>query len=553
MTLFTAFTTLLYRYSGQNDICVGTPIANRTRADIEKLIGYFANTLVLRSQIGDNTNFRQQLAETTRKAREAYAHQDLPFEQLVEALQPERSPSHTPIFQVMFTLQNAPTGDATWHGLKLTPFGVQSGTTRFDLTLGMMDTATGLAGMVEYNTDLFDAETIGRLIGYFQVLLKQVTDDPDCRLNDVNFLTDGERYQLLHEWNNTAIPYAADSCLHHLFEAQAQKYPDSVALVFESREFTYLEVNWRSNQLARQLQSMGVGPEVIVAVAFDRSVELIISLLAILKAGGAYLSLISTLPQERIAFILDDARPKLILTSRHLADKFSGNPTQILCVDLNWNEQNSYLINNPSSTAGSQNVAYLVYTSGTTGQPKASMLAHQGIVNLSLAMIHYYGLRPGKRVLQFLSSSFDTFAQEVFPTLASGATLVLHRNPTELLPSTFLDEIERLVITTLHIPPAYLVQLAQELSLSQRSLPQSLELVITGAESLPLDSLVIWQQHSSPTAKFINAYGPTEATVTATAFALCARVDQAGDGPFVEGIISHNSACQDRSAPRPGV
>jgi aspartate racemase len=318
MTLLAAFQTLLYRYTGQEDICIGSPIANRNRSETEGLIGFFVNTLVLRTDLSENPSFQELLGRVREVTLGGYAHQDLPFEQLVEALQPKRNLSHHPLFQVMFALENTPISPLELPGLSLSSLNIDSSTAKFDLTMSMEDTEQGLMGSLEYNTDLFHAATISRMLEHFQTLLEGIVANPEQRLLDLPLLTQPERQQLLVEWNDTQVDYPKHLCIHQLFEAQAEQTPDAVAVVFEDQQLTYGELNRRANQLAHHLRSLNVGPDSLVGICVERSLEMIVGLLGILKAGGAYVPLDPSYPQERLAFMLKDAQVPILLTQQRL-------------------------------------------------------------------------------------------------------------------------------------------------------------------------------------------------------------------------------------------
>ncbi|MCI0558072.1 MAG: condensation domain-containing protein, partial [Nitrososphaera sp.] len=321
MTLLAAFKVLLYRYTGQRDILVGTPIANRNRTEIEGLIGFFVNTLVLRTNLSGNLTFRELLARVRQVCLAAYAHQDLPFEKLVEILQPERDMSHTPLFQVMLVLQNAPMPPFKLPGLTLSLLDMDSGTAKTDLTLFVVETEQGLIGSMEYKTDLFEAVTIIRMIGYFQTLVESIVANPNHCLSDLLILTEMERHRLLTDWNDTKRDYPPSQCIHHLFETQAERTPDAVAVVFEGEQLTYQELNCRANQLAHYLHEFGVGPEVRFGSCMERSLEMVVGLLGTLIAGGASVPLDPESPKERLAFMLEDSRAPLLLTQSHLLDR----------------------------------------------------------------------------------------------------------------------------------------------------------------------------------------------------------------------------------------
>ena len=291
MTLLAAFQTLLYRYTGQADIAVGSPIAGRSWVEVEGLIGFFVNTMVLRTNLAGNPSFLDLLGRVREVALEAYAHQNIPFEKLVEELQPERNLSHSPLFQVAFVLQNTPRAPLQFEGLTLSPLQVDSGTAKFDLMMVMQEEPEGLSGALQYNTDLFDDVTILRMLGHFRTLLEGIVAHPEQRLANLPLLTPAERHQLLVEWNDTDTNSPRDQCIHELFEAQVERTPETIAVVFEDQQLTYRELNGRANQLAHYLRTLGVGPEVLVGICVERSLEMIVALLGILKAGGAYVPL----------------------------------------------------------------------------------------------------------------------------------------------------------------------------------------------------------------------------------------------------------------------
>jgi len=374
MTLLTAFVALLSRYSGQEDIVVGSPIANRNRSELESLIGFFVNTLVLRSDLQGNPTFSDLLGRVRRVTLDAYAHQDVPFEQLVEALVPERNLSYSPLFQVMFVLQNAPVERLELQGLTLSPLEVENVTAKFDLTLWMEETQTGMRGALEYNADLFDRATIVRMAGHFQTLLEGIVADPEGRVSDLPLLTAEEENQLLVTWNNTRSDYPHERCVHELFEAQVAGRPDAVAVVFGQERLTYRELNCRSNQLAHRLRSLGVGPEVLVGILMERSFEMVVGLLGVLKAGGAYVPLDPGYPRERLAFMLSDARVSVLLTQKRLRGVLPEHGTRVLCLDSDWRKIAEECEDNPVSGVRPENLAYVIYTSGSTGRPKGVMI-----------------------------------------------------------------------------------------------------------------------------------------------------------------------------------
>ncbi|MBW4678524.1 MAG: amino acid adenylation domain-containing protein [Microcoleus vaginatus WJT46-NPBG5] len=504
MTLLAAFKTLLYRYTGQTDILIGSPIANRNRAEIEKLIGFFVNTLVLRTGLTGNPTFRELLSRVREVALGAYAHQDVPFEKLVEELQPARNMSHTPLFQVMFVLQNAPISSLELAGLTLHPLEVKTTTAKFDLTLSMLNTDQGLQGVFEYNTDLFDATTIKRIIGHFQTLLEGVVANPEQCLSELPLLTQSERQQL-QSWNENEADYPNETCIHHLFENQVQQTPDAVALVFEGKQLTYQELNAKANQLAHYLRSLGVGAEVLVGICVERSLEMVIGLLGILKAGGAYVPLDPAYPSERLAFMLEDSGVSVLLTQSHLVQSLPKHQADVVCLDTGWEVLAQGCQENPVSGVTAENLAYVIYTSGSTGKPKGVLLEHRGLCNLATAQQKLFDVRSDSRVLQFASFSFDASVSEIFMTLLAGATLVLGTRDS-LLPGPALIELcKNQAITTVTLPPSVLAVLPVEEF-------ATLQTIIVAGEASSADLAARW----IPGRQFFNAYGPTETTVCAT-------------------------------------
>ncbi|MUG94289.1 amino acid adenylation domain-containing protein [Scytonema sp. UIC 10036] len=514
MTLLAAFNILLYRYTGQTDILVGSPIANRERSEIEGLIGFFVNTLVLRTDVSGDPSFNELLPRLRSMALDAYAHQDLPFEMLVEALQPERDLSHTPLFQVMFALQNTPISEVELSGLKIDHLPIKTATAKFDLTLAMENTHTGLLGGWEYNSDLFDRSTIERMTGHFVTLLSAIVANPTERISQLPLLTPSEQQQLLVEWNQTKAEYPCDLCIHELFEEQVKCNPNAVAVVFENQQLTYQQLNSRANQLAHYLQSLGVGADVLVGICVERSLEMVVGLLGILKAGGAYVPLDPEYPTERLNFMLLDAQVKVLLTQKHLVNKLLEHQEKLVCLDDVWKEILQNKQDNPTQVVTAFNLANVIYTSGTTGKPKGVMVEHRGLYNLAQAQIQTFDLRCDSRILQFASLSFDASIWEVLMAFGSGATLYLGTKDS-LMPGTPL--IERLSndgITHVTLPPSALAVLPVE------ELP-ALQTIVVAGEACAVELMLKW----SALKNFFNAYGPTEASVCATV-AKCTHNDQ---------------------------
>ncbi|MFN6486361.1 MULTISPECIES: non-ribosomal peptide synthetase [unclassified Nostoc] len=505
MTLLAAYDTLLYRYTGQSDILVGSPIANRDRSEIEGLIGFFVNTLVMRTNTAGNPSFSELLLRVREVALGAYAHQNLPFEMLVEALQPERDLGHTPLFQVVFNLQNAPVQEVELAGLTVSSLPVESTTTKVDLALSMENTTQGLVGVWEYNTDLFDISTIERMTGHFVTLLEGIVVDPQQRISQLPLLTKSEQQQLLVEWNDTQADYPRDKCIHQLFEQQVERTPDAVAVVFENEQLTYHQLNCRANQLAHYLHSLGVKPDKLVGICVERSLEMVIGLLGILKAGGAYLPLDPEYPPERLRFMLEDAQVSLLLTQQQLIDKLPPNQAKLVCLDEAWPQIAQNNQHNPTTGVKAFHLANLIYTSGSTGRPKGVMIEHQGLCNLAQAQIQTFGLTCSSRVLQFASFSFDASTWEFIMALFSGGTLYLGTKDSLLPGKPLIERLRDYSITHITLPPSALAVMPVE------ELP-TLQTIIVAGEASSAELIKQW----SVNRNFFNAYGPTEASVCAT-------------------------------------
>jgi amino acid adenylation domain-containing protein/thioester reductase-like protein len=516
MTLLSAFATLLSRYTGQTDIVIGSPIANRTHSQTESLIGFFVNTLVLRLNLVDNPPFEDVLLNTRQVALEAYSHQDIPFEEVVKALQPERNLSHNPLFQVMFILVNAPIANVELAGLSLTSLEIESVVAEFDLTLSIEEKNDGLVSQLEYNTDLFERATIERLSGHLQTLLTSIVENPHKPIHELPLLTAAEQQQLL-AWNDTASDYPQALCIHQLFEAQVEKTPDAVALVFEDQQLSYKELNNKANQLAHYLQSLGVKPEVLVGICMARSLEMVIALMGILKAGGAYLPLDPAYPAERLAFMLEDAQISVLLTQSSLKNALPETKAQVVCLDT---KPLSHLSTaNPFCSVKTDNLVYVIYTSGSTGKPKGVMIQHQSLVNFVHTDITKYKLTQDDRLLQFHSISFDAAAEEIYACLGAGGTLVLRFDDMLNSISRFLQYCQDLGLTVLHLPTAFWHQLTSELGTGKVTLPDSVRLVTIGGEHALSESVDLWQQWVG-TTPLVNVYGPTETTVGPTNYPL---------------------------------
>ncbi|MBI4785230.1 MAG: amino acid adenylation domain-containing protein [Oscillatoriophycideae cyanobacterium NC_groundwater_1537_Pr4_S-0.65um_50_18] len=521
MTLVAGLQTLLFRYTGQDDILIGSPIANRQQPEIEPLMGCFINTLVLRTDLSGNPPFEELLQRVRETVLEALAHQNLPFEKLVDELQLARSLTHAPLFQVMLVLQNSfSIQNIELPGLTVHHSRIDNPTAQFDLTFHLVESEMGLIGKLEYNTDLFDESTITRLLGHFQTLLAGIVAHPDRCLAELPMLTLAEQQQLL-TWNQTEANYSDRICIHHLFEAQVEKTPNAIAVISDHEQITYQELNHRANQLARYLQTLGVQAESLVGLCVERSIAMIVGLLGILKAGGAYVPLDPTYPPQRLEFILSDAQVSVLLTQTSLQTKFSELETCVVLLDTDWEhiaqEQQENL--HPSVQANS--LAYVIYTSGSTGQPKGVMVEHLSLVNYTEAAIQEYNISAGDRILQFASISFDAAAEEIFPSLTQGAALILRTEQMLSSMAIFLQTCGEWQLTVLDLPTAFWHQLVSEMVTLELTLPESIRLVILGGEKVLGDRVLLWQKyvHSNVrlvNVRLVNSYGPTEATIVTT-------------------------------------
>jgi amino acid adenylation domain-containing protein/non-ribosomal peptide synthase protein (TIGR01720 family) len=505
MTLLAAFKTLLYRYTGADDIPVGTVTGSRNRPELEGSIGFFLNTLVLRTDLSGNPSFLKLLERVREVTLEADAHRDLPFEHLVQTLQPERSSSQNPLFQVSFVLEPPmPALDSGWN---MSQLDVDTGTAKFDLTLELDERPEGIIGRIEYSTDLFESSTISRMIGHFQALLEGIVANPIARISDLPLLTETERHQLLVEWNNTTTDYPQDKCIHQLFEEQVERIPSSVAVVFEGEQLTYGELNRRANKLAHYLQSLGVGPEVLVGICVERSLEMIVGLLGILKAGGAYVPIDPAYPPERLAYILSDSRLPVLLTQQKLVASLPEHQARVVYLDTDWEKIYAESELSPISGATPENLAYVIYTSGSTGKPKGVLIPHSGLLNLMIWHQRAFQVTSSDRATQLAGTAFDASVWELWPYLAAGASIYLVEPEILLSPEKLRDWLVSKEITITFVP----TPIAEKLLFVQWPKDDvALRIMLTGG-----DKLYQYPSASIP-FKLVNNYGPTENTVVTT-------------------------------------
>jgi amino acid adenylation domain-containing protein len=508
MTLLAGWAILLARLAGQDQVVVGTPVANRQRREVEDLIGFFVNTLALRVRLDADPSVAELLAQVKRSTLDAHAHQDLPFEQVVEALRPERSRGHSPLFQVMFSWNNTPQqGELSLHGLAISRLATSHGSTQFDLSLAMSDSGGTLGGTLGYASDLFERASIERLAEQFQCVLSAMVADAQQRCAALALMSKEQERQLLDDFNDTATDYPQDVLLHQLFEAQAAKRPDDIALVFEDRQLTYAQLNARANELAHHLRGLGVGADVLVGVCIERSFEMLVGLLGILKAGGAYVPLDPGYPAERLAYMLADCAPAVLLTQQHLLDRLPETASPRICLDTM--ALAGCPAQNPPTLITPDNLAYVIYTSGSTGQPKGAMNQHDGIVNRLLWAQQQFALLPADRVLQKTPFSFDVSVWELFLPLLAGAQLVLARPGGHQDPDYLAALIERRAITVVHFVPSMLQAFITQ---AAPSACHSIRHLLCSGEALPYP-LQARVRALLPHTQVHNLYGPTEAAV----------------------------------------
>ncbi|NMO23051.1 non-ribosomal peptide synthetase, partial [Pyxidicoccus fallax] len=520
MVLLAAFQTLLSRYSGQEDLVIGTPVAGRNHVGTEGLVGFFVNTLALRARPSGDKSFRALLAEVKDAALGAFANQDVPFEKLVEELQPTRSLGHSPLFQVMFSLQNTPMPEQALPGLTLRPVDMDLGVAKFFLTLALDELPDGYAGVFEYNSDLFDAATIQRMASHQLRLLEAVVAAPEQLLCDLPLMSPEERHQLLVEWNDTAADYPRDTPVSAQVAARAARSPDAVALSWDGGQLTYAELMQRVGILAERLRGLGVGPEVRVGLCARRSPELVVGLLAILEAGGAWVPLEPDAPRERLAFMLEDARPAVLLTQRALRDALPVSAATVVLFEDGVTPSGE-VPRLPRPVA--DNAAYVLFTSGSTGRPKGVLVSHRALARHTAWFISALELSEGDRVLQKASIGFDASVPELLATLVSGARLVLGPTEADNDTAALLATLARQQVTVLQLVPSQLRVLLEEAQVERAA---GLRMLLSGGEALPVE-LVRRVRERLPSTRLINAYGPTETTVDATAW----LGGEPGEGP----------------------
>ena len=525
MTLLAVYAALLERYTGQRDIVIGSPIANRNRAEIEGVIGFFVNTLVVRVELAAEASFVELVERVADGTLAGYDHQDLPFEKLVAELQPQRDLGRNPLFQVMFSLQNTPTLAANMVSADPRMAEVGTGTAKFDLALLMGESAGTVTGAAEYNTDLFDAVTIERLVEHFLNLLGSAAADPGRRLSELEISSGAERQQLLALARGAAAPFPRAACLHHLFEEQAARTPAAVAASFAGAALTYRELDARANRLARRLRALGLGPGSCAGIALERSPTMLVGILGVLKAGAACVPLDPAYPAPRIAFMLADSRAAVVLSEERIAERLPASAARVLllgseaagpqegagALDGDGEDGSAEALGLPGG-ATADDLLYVIYTSGSTGQPKGVAMGHRALVNLVWWQNRRSRLPPGACTLQFTSLSFDVSFQEIFSTLSTGGRLALaseetRKDPVELLRRLAEERVERLFLA-----PVALQQLA-ETALRSALVPDALREVVAAGEQLKISAEISGFLDRLEGAVLDNQYGPSESHI----------------------------------------
>ncbi|MGH9823071.1 MAG: non-ribosomal peptide synthetase, partial [Blastocatellia bacterium] len=511
MTLLASWLVLLARYSGQSEVVVGADVANRNRAETEPLIGFFVNMLVMRGELGDDPNFREFLARMREVCLGAYAHQDLPFEKLVDEFQPERELGRSPLFQVAFVLQNAPVPAIELGALHIDLIPVDTGTTPYDLVLSITEEGGRLNGLMTYSTDLFDAETVRRMTGHLLRLLEGITAGPGRRCSTFGLLPEAEQQLLLLEWSGMGARGQSFICVHEVFEAQAAQIPAAIAAAYGPEHLTYGALNGRANQLAHHLLNLGVGADVLVGISMDRSPEMIIGLLGILKAGGAYLPLDADYPTERLAYMMEDARASVLITSEAQLDRLPVNSALIVCLDRDWSYIEQESACNPASPVSVDNLAYVIYTSGSTGTPKGICIVHRAITCL-VCDVDYVQVQRDDVIAQASNVSFDAATFEIWGALLNGGRLVGFSRQVLLSPTLLSSQLAVQQVSVLFLTTALFNQIANYQSRAFAGIKH----LLFGGEKVDVRSVRYVLDGDGPPGRLLHVYGPTECTTYAS-------------------------------------
>lgn len=531
MVLAAAFSTLLFRYSGQEDICVGTPAAGRNRSEFEDLIGFFVNTLVLRTRLSDEMTFRELLRSTREICLGAYAHQDVPFERLVEDLHPERDLGHSPLFQVMLDLQNAPAQPARFNDLRAALLPVSTETAKFDLTLTLYETADGFEAALEYSTELFERATICRMAENFRTLIGSIAAHPDIKLSALPVLTEEQKSTLLVEWNGARIDDSNWPPVHRAFEQQVKKIPNQIAAVCDGQSLSYRELNHRANRLAHYIRDCGAGPEVLTGICLERSLDMVIAALAVLKAGAAYVPLDPSHPHERLNAIIKDSGVDMVLTKAAFLQSLPQSGVRVICLDSDAAVIGSCSNENTRLDVWADSAAYVIYTSGSTGRPKGVVVSHRNLAHSTQSRILYYR-EPPTAFLLLPPFSFDSSVAGLFWTLCCGGTLVIPREGVHFDPAYLAGLIEEHSVSHLLCLPGIYDLLLQHAGHRL----SAIRTAIVAGEICPV-ALVRCHRDLLPDARLFNEYGPTEATVWSSVFD-CAAATRAGSVPIGRPMIN---------------
>ena len=528
MTLLAAFQVLMRRYTGCEDIMIGSPISGRDLPEVENLIGFFVNTLVLRGDLSGNPDFRTLVQRTRKTALDAYTHQEVPFEKVVEVLRPERDMSHSPLFQVMLVFQNA-ANDAGWlDDLEILGEPISTGASVFDLTLFVREMGDELKLGVEYSTDLFDGSRINRMLGHYQRLLEAIVAEPGRPVADLPLLTEPEQKQILFDWNETYLSFPQDKLLSDLVEEQARRRPDETAVVFGGKQLTYRQLDERSNQLGHHLQKLGVGPDSLVAVCVERSLDMVVGLLGVLKAGGAYVPLDPRYPKDRLAFVLEDADAKVLLTQSSLLDSMPASQAKMVQLDADWPTIARESTAKPKSATNPEHLAYVIYTSGSTGLPKGVEIPHRAAVNFMASMQQKPGLKENDVLVAVTTISFDIAGLELFLPLVTGARVVVLSRDEAADGYVLAQQLQVHQATILQATPATWRMLLETKWAGDRKLK-----MLCGGEPLPRD---LADELLAKGGELWNMYGPTETTIWSS----CSLVER-GDAPITIGLPIANT------------
>jgi amino acid adenylation domain-containing protein len=523
-----AFFALLHRYTGQEDLVLGSPTGNRDHAEVEPLVGFFVNMLVLRADASGDPTFRDFVGRLRGLVQDAFSNGALPFEKLVDAVHPVRDPSRSPLFQIAYTFQNASGDPVELPGLDVDQTFVDPGTSRFDMSWNVFEQPDGLELHIEFNTRLFDPATIDQLIAHYEHVLRAVTTDPEQNLSRLPVMTEEEVQAVVHGWNGPRreVP---ETTITEWFEREVERAPDAVALVVEDRELSYDELNRRANRLAHELRELGAEPGRIVAFCLPRTEDLVVAVLGILKSGAAYLPLDTSHPEARLAGILEDAEPLAVVTNAELAERLPAEARSIRVEEIEAGPDG-----NPRGAAGPDDLAYVLYTSGSTGRPKGVLIEHRNVVNFICSVQELFELTPEDRVLGFASITFDVSVFELFSALLTGARLYLAPDEERLSIDRLQELMERAGITVIDLPPAVMALLEPERF-------DALRIVFVGGEAFPAELVNRW----SPERRFFNGYGPTECTVTMIVEECVGRCE--GSPPIGLPMANHVAYVLDRN------